>query len=121
MSDPRAGYEPRDINLRVVLLFATGLTVFGLLAHGMVLLYFARLERRNGRTSPGVGHGAPPPPRLEQDSDRLLQALRDREEHELGSYGWADRGRGIVRIPIERAMDLLLEKGLPARKTTEPR
>lgn len=44
-----------------------------------------------------------------------LKRLRDREDAALGRYGWVDREAGIVRIPIERAMDLLLERGLPTR------
>ena len=35
------------------------------------------------------------------------------EEQELNSYGWVDAGNGITRIPIDRAMDLILEQGLP--------
>jgi hypothetical protein len=53
-------------------------------------------------------------PRLE------LEALRAREDRELNSYGWIDRELGIVRIPVERAMDLLLERGVPVRETNQP-
>lgn len=31
----------------------------------------------------------------------------------LESYGWVDRDRGVVRIPIERAIDLVVEGGRP--------
>ena len=37
----------------------------------------------------------------------------------LGSYGWVDKNAGVVRIPIDAAMKLTLERGLPAR--TEPK
>ena len=47
-----------------------------------------------------------------------LEAFQAREEIELHSYGWVNRSSGIVRIPIERAMELLLQKGLPARSGT---
>ena len=30
----------------------------------------------------------------------------------LHSYGWVDQQAGIVRIPIDRAMTLLTERGL---------
>ena len=37
------------------------------------------------------------------------------EEKTLYSYGWVDEKAGTVRIPIERAMDLLVQRGLPVR------
>jgi hypothetical protein len=40
-----------------------------------------------------------------------------KQQQELETYAWQDRKAGIVRIPIERAMDLLLEKGLPVVPT----
>jgi hypothetical protein len=46
---------------------------------------------------------------IEQDSfERPSRAKRqhEREAKVLGSYGWTDRGRGLVRIPIDRAIDL---------------
>jgi hypothetical protein len=39
--------------------------------------------------------------------------LRTAEDTDLNSYGWVDRTAGIARIPIDRAMQLLLERGLP--------
>ena len=37
------------------------------------------------------------------------------EEQTLNSYGWVDQQAGVVRIPIDRAMDLLAQRGLPTR------
>ncbi len=42
--------------------------------------------------------------------------MRAAEEKILHSYGWIDQQKGIVRIPIERAMELTAQRGLPARK-----
>lgn len=50
-----------------------------------------------------------PFPREQPHPQEDLNALRTREEIELNSYGWVDRTNGIVRIPIERAMDLLAQ------------
>jgi hypothetical protein len=41
--------------------------------------------------------------------------LGERETEELSTYGWVDEERGIVRIPIERAMDLVVEESAPGR------
>jgi hypothetical protein len=42
-----------------------------------------------------------------------LNDFRAGEKRELEGYGWVDRQNGVVRIPVERAMTLLLERGLP--------
>lgn len=57
----------------------------------------------------------PPEPRL-QPAPRLdlLGYLKD-EQSALSSYGWVDRTNGVVHIPIDRAMQLLLQQGLPVR------
>ena len=62
----------------------------------------------------------PPPrfPRLQLSPLADLEAFRAREEAELHSYGWIDRTSGIVRIPIERAIELTLQRGLPLRTRT---
>ena len=44
-----------------------------------------------------------------------LQKFRDEEEHLLTSYGWVDQNAGVVRLPIDRAKALLLERGLQVR------
>src|SRR3989442_5282615 len=71
----------------------------------------------------------PPGPRLQSSPVLDMEQLRAREDSVLTSYGWVDRQAGIGRIPIDRAVELLLEKGLPApppaeaphEKTARPR
>jgi hypothetical protein len=57
----------------------------------------------------------PPPPNLLLNEPLSLQQCRAKEANELNTYGWVDKNAGTVRLPIERAKDLLLERGLPAR------
>jgi len=122
MSDPGKGHETRDLNLRAVVLFAVGLLLVGLATHWMVARLFKGLQHREDRKDvpapPDASRELPPEPRLEEISTATLGALRRREEQELGTYAWVDRPRGIVRVPIERAMQILLQRGLPARRTT---
>jgi hypothetical protein len=54
-----------------------------------------------------------PKPRLQVKGAIDLAKLRAAEDANLDSYGWIDRNSGTVRIPIDRAMQLLLERGLP--------
>ena len=57
-----------------------------------------------------------PAPDLElDDGHNDSTSLRQQQADQLNSYGWIDKSHGVVRIPIERAMDLLLLKGLPVR------
>lgn len=57
----------------------------------------------------------PPPPVLLTDEPDNLANFRASEDQILTTYGWIDKNAGVVRIPIDRAKQLLLERGLPAR------
>jgi len=56
-----------------------------------------------------------PQPRLESDERQEINDFRMQEEKTLHSYGWVDQSAGVVHIPIDRAMQLLAQRGLPAR------
>ena len=64
----------------------------------------------------------PPEPRLQGIDKPVppsadLKQLRDDEEAILSSYGWVDPAKGIVRIPIDVAVDMVAAKGLPSKPT----
>lgn len=60
----------------------------------------------------------PPTPNLPPvSSSDEWYALRDEQREILSTYGWIDQEAGVVRIPIDRAIDLSLERGLPARES----
>ena len=55
-----------------------------------------------------------PTPRLEtDDGNQDLADLHDREGLLLDHYSWIDRSQGKVRIPIDKAMELIAQHGLP--------
>ena len=60
----------------------------------------------------------PPSPNLQVDPRQQLLDLRAEEERILTTYGWIDRAHGLTRVPIDRAMDLLVERGLPTPAAT---
>jgi hypothetical protein len=68
--------------------------------------------------APGYPQTAFPSPKLEEDERGQLNGIRVEEEKTLYSYGWVDEKAGTVHIPIERAMDLLVQRGLPVRAQT---
>src|SRR5580704_19658824 len=53
-----------------------------------------------------------PQPRLEKNERLEINQFRLREEQSLNSYGWVDQKAGVVRIPIDRAMQLIAQRGL---------
>ena len=59
-----------------------------------------------------------PQPLLEKDEHTKIDDFRLTEEKTLNSYGWVDEKSKTVRIPIERAMDLVAQRGLPVRPQT---
>ena len=62
---------------------------------------------------------APEGPELQAVPARELERHRAWEERVLGATEWIDPVNGVVRIPIERALELTLEEGLPARTSGE--
>ena len=54
----------------------------------------------------------PDGPRLQRSPEAELEAMRHEMSERLNGYGWVDEAAGVVQIPIDQAMDLLLERGL---------
>jgi hypothetical protein len=75
-------------------------------------------QAAEGRVYPGIaaiGLPGSTAPKLLVDEPANLDALRAREREVLTTYGVVDPAAGTYRIPIERAKDLLIERGLPVR------
>ena len=117
-----AGYETRDANTPSLVKFVIGLAFLLVVTWaGMWWLmgYFGRVQKLGPSATP-FGQleqkQIPPLPRLQVDPVQDLVEVRKQQSGELDSYGWVDRSHSIVHIPIDRAMDLILERGgLPAR------
>jgi hypothetical protein len=56
-----------------------------------------------------------PEPHLLVVPGQELKTMRASEDSILNSYAWVDREKGVVRIPIKRAIDILAQRGLPSR------
>jgi hypothetical protein len=113
----------RDVSIRGVLLFAFWLAV-GLIASAAAMFVLLRaLEKKehaaDRKLSPMIAASlarTPPEPRLEPYPLAPRLRLRAEEEEILTTYGWVDKDRGLVRVPIDRAMELLVQRGLPPAK-----
>jgi hypothetical protein len=120
---PVAGHETSDVSIRGIVRFGLGLgiatAVISVAMWGLFRFLEARQETREAPVPPMVAANlkrTPREPRLEPDPLAPRLAARAREEALLSSYGWVDRGAGVARIPIDRAMELLAERGLPPPK-----
>ena len=121
-----AGYEKRDANAAWIFGIVAFLLISGLLMHFVLAGVMERLEKtsypadawRGTRHSTEATVQAKAVPHLQIMPTVDLQEFRARQEAELNSYGWINRTAGVVRIPIVRAMDLLLERGVPTRSGT---
>jgi hypothetical protein len=117
------GHETSDVSIRPIVKFGIGLGVATALISvalwGLFRLY-DREERKQDRPLPPMVAASlartPPEPRLEPDPLAPRRRIRAREDAVLTTYGWVDRRTGVVRIPIDRAMELLVERGLPPSK-----
>jgi hypothetical protein len=115
-------YEKSDVNVRAILGVGAGLATVTAVMAGLVWLLVLFLARSGADTSPrefplaaSYEQRLPPEPRLQTNPREDLQTLRQAEERLLRTYGWVDRDSGIVRIPIDEAIRLTLERGLPSR------
>jgi hypothetical protein len=138
-SNGHAGEEPRnphvhheigDVNARALTKF--GMTMTALITIFMFGLYgmFQYLKNREAEAglpkSPSALVNAqklPPQPRLQAYPRRDMTEFKADEQRILGQYALIDPDKGVVRIPVDRAMDLIAQRGLPATpsvKATAP-
>jgi hypothetical protein len=106
-------HESTDMDPKYVLYFAIALTVVGLAIQIGVWWMFRQFERQQaGREQPPnvTVTKAPPEPRLQIDPHGDLEELRRQENEILTTYRWVDREKGIARIPVDRAMQVFLER-----------
>jgi hypothetical protein len=134
MHNDDVAHEHSDINIQAIVM--SGVVVLAVCAATAALMYglfWGVLSRQAAgrdpklsplsmpattmptttRTSPEFG-GAPEPRLLTNEPGKLRQLL-EREQQQLGGYGWMDETTGVARIPIGRAKELMIERGLPVR------
>jgi hypothetical protein len=113
-----AGHEESDLQPRVIATFGVVLAVTVIVCLVVAVWIFNFLTAREAKQdvppSPLAKIAAPSEPRLQVAAPTDLARFRAAEEKILTTYDWADRQAGTVRIPIDRAIQLLLERGLPA-------
>jgi hypothetical protein len=118
-----AGYEKSDATARPLLTFAAVLAgVIAVVAIVMAATFrhFAQSQSLGQPAAPfAAGRLLPPEPRLQPDPRVDLYRLRQQEDATLSSYDWVNPTAGVIRIPVERAMDRLMEKGFPLEQVEQ--
>ena len=146
--DTSLGYEGTDVKVSGIVVFLTSLAIFvavtGLLCIWIGKVINTQLAKHDGPTTKWnhpvdvrkLGNLASSPeiqdqfaqlanrfpsPRLQTDDGyQEITDIHAKEDLLLENYSWVDESKGSVRIPIERAMELIAERGLPvAPQTTE--
>jgi len=132
-------FEREDLSTRGIFAFMIGLAIIGVVIYFIINGMYSFLDKyersQSTASSPLVkpddakrissrrvtgqevedafkNNGAP---LLETDERGQLHEFRSIEEKQLNSYGWVDEKAGVAHIPIERAMQLIEQRGLPVR------
>jgi hypothetical protein len=114
-----AGHELRDMRVRQVLSWL-GLLTIAVTGLVIVITVFERgVVGHVGPLQPVldvIPQATPPPqPRLEQENGEILGALQAKEDQVLNNYTWIDQAAGKVSLPIDRAIELTAQRGLPVQ------
>ena len=123
------GFEQEDLSSRSALYFLAGLVlvyvVVYLIVFGMYRFLDSYATAHQPPMSPMVKPEADtravtpenaetfPQPRLEENERTQLRSFIEDQDRTLATYDWLDKDRGTVRIPIDRAMELIEQRGLP--------
>ena len=114
---PDIGHETTDVNVWAVGKFAIGLVVVCVVS---IALLFGLLKFFQSREETSVADTVDPvklfpEPQLQKTPIMDLKAIHAEEDKLLNGYAWVDPKQGIVRIPVDRAIEVLAKRGLPTR------
>lgn len=132
-SNPETSFEREDLSTRGVFVFMIGLAITGLVIYFIIIGMYSFLDKyehdQMSTASPLVTSRGPAArvvtkdymekfkdngaPMLESNERGQFKDFLLKQEDQLNSYGWVDEQSGVAHIPIERAMDLIVERGLP--------
>ena len=121
----RAGHETTDVSVRGLTFFFIGLTVFVVGIFVVVALFFRIFGAVDTYTDKSVARhetGAASRvqfqpgysgPTLQVVPEEDLKAMGKGNDMALNQYSWVDKKSGVVRLPIDRAIDLVAQRGIP--------
>lgn len=114
------GYERSDISLPTLvrwIIFLFGFVAFCSAVSWVIFRVFVPEIGQDIRVNPQKivdrmpgGMAIQPAPKTD------IVTFRNTEDHIFDTYGWSDKKAGIVHIPVDRALEIVAERGLPARE-----
>ena len=139
--DTSLGYEGTDVKVTGILVFIVSLGIFvavtGFVCYGIGHAINAHMNKVDGPNSKWtktvemrdlgnlpsnpdmqnkvaeIAKGFPSPRVQVDDGNFDVAVLHAREDILLDNYTWIDQSKGSVRIPIDQAMQIIAQKGLP--------
>lgn len=138
-----AQHETSDVNIKAIVGFGVFLVVSGIILHvalyGLYIFFDKMADKRNPPPNPMMKVERPLGsdtmsaesqaetakrlnrtfggnalnPMLQVDDVHDMDMMRKSQDTQMSEYQWMNKGTGSVRIPIQRAMDLIVERGLP--------
>lgn len=112
------GHEKTDAHIPTIGGYLAGLMALIVLSMAAMWGMFALLAKTEGNNNPPATpmeaqRVVPAAPLLQTQEWRDVRDMRTHEDDALHSYGWVNKEAGVAHVPIERAMDLIVERGLP--------
>lgn len=124
---PDVRYEREDVRTSVIVRFGFWMFVAAIVIYvglwGLLKFFSAEVSKEQPAIPPSVAASlrrTPASPRLEAVPLLSRQRTRAEEDARLSSYGWIDRSGGVARIPIDRAIEMIAERGVPGGKPMTP-
>jgi hypothetical protein len=122
-TNPSVQFEHRDVSLRAMLWIGAAIIVTAIVLH--LVLYRLYDGLRAGAAESGrITKSSEVPqqttsaqPQLQVDPAADINQLRAEENKKLNAYGWIDKDKGVVRIPIDRAINIMAARGITAAGT----
>jgi hypothetical protein len=115
-------FEHKDVNARNVVFTGAAVLIGAWVVVCLMYFFFSLLQdHREAATEPAIAvadqrPAAPPEPRIQVSPRTDLQRYEAQQDYLLTHYLWVDKSKGVVAIPIERAMELIAQRGIPPQK-----
>lgn len=123
----RTGPVDSELDFRSIVAFVSGLAGITLLVLGLMWglsIFLKRSLVSQDPRAPALAEAreerVPPGPNLQPNPSADLAAFREAEEAELAKWAWVDREKGVARVPVERALEIVASRGLPAPPPMPP-
>jgi hypothetical protein len=113
---PEAEQSRKDVNVGALYKFLLGMGVVCALVLVGMWVEFAYLDSASKAEDPQLSPLAvkpdqpPAAPALQTNEPEDLLKVRNEEDGILHSYAWVDKNKGIVRIPVEEAMNKVAQQ-----------